>query len=209
MSRGYTPAATDLLPDDVFRKGCRGKVKYGSRKKAKASIRVQRQLGQLIDAEYMGAYKCKGCRRWHIGHSRTRSWGVDDGGTGAATRNLQASNATDHGPVRTERGHERPDQGGGPGPGATALQPGLRATHLPSGRTHHLPEVPGRLHHPGAGATGRAVRRGCRQQTAGALLHRVLRKPGDCSGAPAGDVRLWVWPVQREQSRHLGTIHPG
>ncbi|HYC00469.1 MAG TPA: hypothetical protein VEC57_15130 [Candidatus Limnocylindrales bacterium] len=46
-------------------RGCHGKVKFPSKKNARARARL---LGGSLDA-----YKCVLCRGWHIGHGRSRN----------------------------------------------------------------------------------------------------------------------------------------
>jgi hypothetical protein len=45
-------------------RGCLGKMRYPSRKNAAAAARViTRNSGELLEA-----YRCRYCKRWHIGH---------------------------------------------------------------------------------------------------------------------------------------------
>jgi hypothetical protein len=59
--------AGDLV-DGMPVKACHGKVKFPSKKNARARAR----LLALADGGWWMSYKCRHCRRWHIGHSSRR-----------------------------------------------------------------------------------------------------------------------------------------
>ena len=63
-SRWDHPPSPVLVDSKTYRM-CAGKIAYPSKKNASAKVR---QLGGTL-----GAYKCPGCHRWHIGHSDRRT----------------------------------------------------------------------------------------------------------------------------------------
>lgn len=48
--------------------GCRGKIRYQTRKRALAKIRSILRVDTHEAPELLDAYRCVDCRGWHIGH---------------------------------------------------------------------------------------------------------------------------------------------
>ena len=64
----HTDGAVD---PDIYSRGCRGKIRYSSKGRARGSMRLMKQHGAR-HTDWLEPYKCKVCRYWHLGN-RPRS----------------------------------------------------------------------------------------------------------------------------------------
>lgn len=61
---------SQVLTEKTFTHGCAGKKPHPSKAQAEGEHRLMTAKG--IDTRYLRPYKCKHCRRWHLGNDTRR-----------------------------------------------------------------------------------------------------------------------------------------
>lgn len=65
-SQVKTPSATPEV--HRWASGCRGKLRYPSRRAANAARRVMGATGRAKNFDVLHPYKCPACKHWHLGN---------------------------------------------------------------------------------------------------------------------------------------------